>query len=70
MGIALTIDGKAAGILVRGQIFDKYITPGRHVLIALPSGLGPMATVLEVRAGETFSYTASYSVNKLVLTPP
>jgi hypothetical protein len=67
--VDLTIDGKYAGILARGHTFDRYITPGRHILIASPSRGGDSRTVLDVRAGETYSYSASYNVNKLVLTP-
>ena len=67
--VDLTIDGKPAGTLARGHTFDRYIMPGRHILIASPSRGGDSRTVLDVRAGETYSYSASYNVNKLVLTP-
>jgi hypothetical protein len=67
--VDLTIDGKPAGILARGRTYDRYITPGRHVLTASPSRGGDWRAVLDVRAGETYSYSASYNVNKLVLTP-
>lgn len=67
--VDLTIDGKPAGTLSRGHTYDRYITPGRHVLVASPSRGGDSRTVLDVRAGETYSYIASYNVNRLVLTP-
>jgi hypothetical protein len=68
--ITLKIDGQLAGTLVRKRTYDKYITPGRHVLIASPNRSGdPWQGILNVRAGETYSYTASYSGGKLVLTP-
>jgi hypothetical protein len=67
--IALMIDGQVAGTLVQGHTYDRYITPGRHILTATPSGLGGESrTVLDVRRGETYSYTAAYTVNTLVLT--
>lgn len=66
--VDVTIDGKAAGTLSRGHTYDRYITPGRHVLVASPSRGGDSRTVLDVRAGETYSYIASYNVNRLVLT--
>ena len=70
VSIALTIDGKRAGTLVRGQIYDRPITAGRHVLIASYSGSGEVwQATLDVRPGETYSYSASYNVNRLVLTP-
>ncbi len=68
--IAFTIDGKLAGTLVRGRTYDRYITPGRHVLVASPNrSRGAWRTVLDVRPGQTYSYTASLNVDKLVLTP-
>jgi len=66
--VDITIDGKPAGIVARQRPFDRYLTPGRHILIATPSRGGEWRTVLDVRAGETYSYSASYNVNKLVLT--
>ena len=68
--IYLAIDGQLAGTLTRGRTFDRYITPGRHVLTATPkrSRRSEWQGTLDVRRGETYSYTASYS-NKLVLTP-
>ena len=69
VAISLRIDGKVAGTLMRNRTFDRYITPGRHILTASPTGQGAWQGTLEVRRGETYSYTASYNVNKLVLTP-
>lgn len=70
IAITLRIDGKVAGTLVRGQTYDRSITPGRHVLNASYSGSGaPWQGTFDVRPGETYSYSASFNVNKLVLTP-
>jgi hypothetical protein len=70
IAISLMIDGKVAGTLVRGQVYDRYLTPGRHILTASCSGSGqPWQGTLDVRPGETYSYSASYNVNRLVLTP-
>jgi hypothetical protein len=69
VAISLWIDGKVAGTLMRDRTFDRYITPGRHILIASPTEGSTWRGVLEVRRGETYSYTASYNVNKIVLTP-
>jgi hypothetical protein len=70
VSVTITIDGKPAGLIRRGQTYDKYITPGRHVLVASPSRAGSeWRTVLDVRSGQNYSYTASFNVNKLVLTP-
>lgn len=67
--ISLTIDGKVAGTLVWHRTYDRYITPGRHILIASPTNGGEWRGILEVRRGETYSYSASYNVYKIVLTP-
>jgi hypothetical protein len=70
IGVTLTIDGQLAGSISRGRTFDRYVTPGRHMLSASPGrGRTPWHGTLNVRAGETYTYTASYHVNKLELTP-
>ena len=71
VAITLTIDGKLAGTLMWGHTYDRYITPGRHVLTVSPNLLfgGPWQAMLDVRPGETYSYNAAYNVNRLVLTP-
>ena len=66
--VSLMIDGKVAGTLVQGRPFDRYITPGRHILTASSTSGGAWQGILDVRPGETYSYSASYNVNKLVLT--
>lgn len=68
--VTIMIDGKPAGTLSRNSGYDRYITPGVHTLTASPNRSGdPWHGTLNVRAGETYSYTASYNVNKVVLTP-
>ena len=69
VGISLRIDGQVAGTLMRNRTFDRYITPGRHILTASPTEGSAWRGILDVRRGETYSYTASYNVNKIVLTP-
>jgi hypothetical protein len=69
VSISLWIDGKVAGTLMQSRTFDRYITPGRHILTASPTGGAGWQGTLNVRAGETYFYTASYNTNKLVLTP-
>jgi hypothetical protein len=70
VAVTIKIDGKPAGTLMRNRTYDRYITPGHHTLTALPSGTGgDYEGTLDVRAGQTYSYTASYNVNKLLLTP-
>jgi hypothetical protein len=69
VAISLWIDGKVAGTLMRNRTYDRYITPGRHILTASPTEGSTWRGILDVRRGETYSYTASYNTNKLVLTP-
>ena len=68
VSITIFIDGKSAGNM-RGRTYDRYITPGRHTLIA-SSGRdqGKWQGTLEVRVGETYTYTASSNNDKVVLT--
>jgi hypothetical protein len=69
VSISLTIDGKPAGTLGWGRTYDRYLTPGRHILAASPNrSRGGWQGTLNVNRGETYSYTASYNVSKLVLT--
>jgi hypothetical protein len=68
--VTIMIDGKPAGTVSRNRGYDRYIAPGRHTLTAAPNRSGdPWHGTLNVRVGETYSYTASYNVNKVVLTP-
>jgi hypothetical protein len=68
--ITLKIDGQLAGSLGWGRTYDRYLAPGRHVLTASATRTsGAWHATLDVRAGHTYSYSAAYSVDKLVLTP-
>ena len=67
--ISIMIDGKVAGTLVRGRTFDRFLTPGRHVLIVSSANGSTWQGALEVQRGETYSYTASFNGSKLLLTP-
>ena len=70
MAVAVMIDGKPAGTIRRGHTYDRFITPGRHVLTASPKASAPAwRTTLDVRAGQTYTYLARYSINKLILDP-
>ena len=67
--ITLKIDGKIADSITWRRTFDRYIKPGRHTLTATATRTsGAWQTTLDVRPGQTYSYSASYAVDKLVLT--
>lgn len=69
VAVTIKIDGKPAGTLMRNRTYDHYITPGRHTLMAWPSGPGGnWEGILDVKVGQTYTFNASYNVNKLVLT--
>jgi hypothetical protein len=70
LAVTITIDGKLAGTLTRGRTYETSLTPGKHMLTASPGrGRSPWHATLNVRAGETYTYTASYNASELVLTP-
>lgn len=62
VGITITIDGKLSGSLDRGQSYDRYISPGRHVVVASPNHLGDdWRIAVDMQRGQTYCYVASYS---------
>src|ERR1044072_1733127 len=68
VSITIKIAGKLAETLTWRRTFERSLTPGRHVITAIPSRTGTYwQGTLEVRPNETYSYTASYAVDKLVL---
>ena len=70
VSVTVRIDGKLAGQLTRGRTFETNLTPGTHKLTASAgSGRTDWHGTLNVQAGQTYTYTASLSVNELVLTP-
>ena len=70
VSVTVRIDGKHAGLLTRGRTFEMNLTPGSHKLTASSGqGRSPWQGTLNVRPGETYTYTASLAVNELVLTP-
>jgi hypothetical protein len=67
--ITLKIDGKLVGSIGSGRTYDQPIASGRHVLNASATRTaGSWQATLDVHAGQTYSYSAAYSVDKLVLT--
>jgi hypothetical protein len=70
VSMTITIDGKPAGSLSWGRTVDRYITPGRHLLAASATSTDTLwHATLDVQAGQTYAYSASYNVNQVVLTP-
>jgi hypothetical protein len=70
VSVTLRLDGKLAGTLTRGRTYDQFIAPGDHTIAASPSAGGiPWRGTVNVHAGETYTYTATYTVNQIALTP-
>jgi len=71
LSLVLSVDGKDVGSFTEGRNYDGYLPAGQHVLIARvdpnPGGKRPGRKTLTVQAGQTYSYTAAWSGENLVL---
>jgi hypothetical protein len=71
LSLVLSVDGKDVGSFTEGRNYDGYLSAGQHVLTARVDpnrgGLRPGRKTLTVKAGQTYSYTASWSGQRLVL---
>ena len=71
LSLVLSVDGKDVGSFTEGRNYDGYLSAGQHSLSARidpnPGGVNPWRKSLTVQAGQTYSYTASWSGGKLVL---
>ena len=60
--VDLYIDSVATSAITYGQTYEAVLTPGRHVLSVLatpsPKWPDPSDLILNVRRGETYSFTA------------
>ena len=67
----LSVDGKDVASFGEGQNYDGYLPAGQHVLTARVdpnrNDARPGKTTLTVKAGQTYSYTAAWSGQGLVL---
>ncbi len=68
----LKIDGRTVANVVQGRRYDHVLPAGRHVLTvaAVPNAYysEPTSTVLNVRSGQTYVFTASWDgSNRVVL---
>jgi hypothetical protein len=74
LALNLQIDGKTAANLVQGRRYDHFLPAGRHVLTvsAVPNynSVQPTSTVLNVRPGQTYVFTAVWrDTDTVVLVP-
>jgi hypothetical protein len=60
--VDLSVDGVPVLPIVYGQTYEGFLAPGRHVLSVLatpsPKWPDPSDLILNVRTGETYSFTA------------
>jgi hypothetical protein len=71
LSLILSVDGKDVGSFPEGQKYDGYLSAGQHRLTARVdpnrTGARPGRKNLTVQAGQTYSYTAAWSGENLVL---
>jgi hypothetical protein len=67
----LKIDGRTAANIVQGRRYDDFVSEGRHMLtVSVVSNYQPTSTVLNVRRGETYVFTATrQNPDSVVLVP-
>jgi hypothetical protein len=71
LSLVLSVDGKDVGSFTEGRNYSGYLPAGQHVIMARvdpnPGGKRPGRKTLTVKAGQTYSYTAAWSGENLVL---
>jgi hypothetical protein len=70
----LRVDGVPVAAIGYGRTYEGFLPPGRHVLSLLPTPnpKWPIAPgmILDVRSGETYTFTAIGGSGYLILLPP
>jgi tetratricopeptide (TPR) repeat protein len=72
LALNLKIDGRTAANIVPGGRYDEFVPEGRHMLtVAVLSNYQPTSTVLNVRRGQTYVFTATRqnTASGVVLVP-
>jgi Tetratricopeptide repeat len=71
IALNLKIDGRAAANIVQGGRYDHFVPEGRHMLsVSVASNYQPTSTVLNVRRGQTYVFTAiRQNTDNVVLVP-
>ena len=69
--LVVSVDGKDVGSFSEGQNYDGYLPAGQHVITARVdpnrTSARPGRKNLTVQAGQTYSFTAAWSGENLVL---
>jgi tetratricopeptide (TPR) repeat protein len=71
LALNLKIDGRTAANIVQGRSYDEFVPEGRHTLtVSVVSNYHPTSTVLNVRSGQTYVFTATrQNTDSVVLVP-
>ena len=71
LSLVVSVDGKDVGSFTEGRNYSGYLPAGQHVIIARvdpnQTGAGPARKTLNVKAGQTYSYTAGLSGGNMTL---
>jgi hypothetical protein len=71
LSLVLSVDGKDVGSFTEGNSYSGYLSPGQHVIAARvdPNQTGVQAArkTVNVKAGQTYSYTAGQSGGTMTL---
>jgi len=71
LSLVLSVDGKDVGSFTEGRQYSGYLPAGQHVITArvapFQAGKRPGRKTINVKAGQTYSYTAAWSGGNLVL---
>jgi hypothetical protein len=71
LSLVVFVDGKDAGSFTEGRNYSGYLPAGKHVITVRAEPTDPNRRpgrqTLTVVAGQTYSYTASWSGGRLVL---
>jgi hypothetical protein len=71
LSLVVSIDGKDVGSFTEGRNYSGYLPAGQHVIVVRvdpnPGGKRPGRKTLTIQAGQTYSYTAAWSGQNLVL---
>lgn len=74
LALNLKIDGRTVANVVQGRRYNQFVPAGRHVLTvsAVPSNYvyAPTSTVLNVRPGRTYVFTAVWQDSDRVALVP
>ena len=71
LALNLKIDGRTAANIVPGGRYDHFVPEGRHILtVSVVPNYQPTSTVLNVRRGQTYVFTATrQNPDSVVLVP-